>query len=190
MLLLSSQTPRHPGEILEKEFLSRLPGEATQADIADRLGISRPRLSLLLRGKRSVTPDTALRLAQAFGTTPEFWMKAQAQWDLDDARRCRKRMREVEQITPLLREARVGDRDSDSDETREADLELAADYRDFLESEGLLLKATRFTRIRAQLEALDLCDERPRRPLETPRLPPRDQWFIPGLPFRSETASR
>ena len=194
--MLSSRAPRHPGQILEQDFLSRLADEVTQADIADRLGISRPRLSLLLRGKRSVTPDTALRLARAFGTTAEYWMEAQALWDLHDAQRSRKRMRQVEQIEPLLDEMEDAEEAAadpgESDETfppaevsafRFPDTYQPAGYlREFLESEGLLVKAVRFARIRAQLEALDVRHEEAAPAPSRLRLPPRDQWFAPGLP--------
>jgi antitoxin HigA-1 len=185
--MLINQSPRHPGQILEEEFLSRL-AHQTQAEIADHLGISRPRLSLILRGKRSVTPDTALRLSRAFGTTAEFWMQAQALWDLYDAQRSRKRMRLVEQIEPLLGEMEAADESDENFLPPEVAAFAFTDayhpggyLREFLESEGLLVKAVRFARIRAQLEALDV---RPKEPSRAPylRLPPRDQWFAPGLP--------
>lgn len=192
---LVSRAPRHPGQILEEDYLSRLPEDVTQADIADRLGISRPRLSLLLRGKRSVTPDTALRLSRAFGTTPEYWMQAQALWDLYDAQRSRKRMRQVQRIEPLLDEPEE-EVDGPGGEEEEA-LQPAgssgfgfgeayqpppAYLREFLESEGLLVKAVRFARIRAQLEALDVRGDEERRSPPGLRLPPREQWFSPKLP--------
>jgi addiction module HigA family antidote len=62
----------HPGEILLEEFLRPL--EMTQAAAAKTLGMSTVRLNELVRGKRGVTADTALRLAQLFKTTPQFWM--------------------------------------------------------------------------------------------------------------------
>ena len=73
----------HPGEILLEEFLKPL--EMTQAAAARALGISTVRLNELVRGKRGVTADTALRLAQLFRTTAQFWMHMQANFDLKAA---------------------------------------------------------------------------------------------------------
>jgi addiction module HigA family antidote len=73
----------HPGEILLEEFLRPL--DMTQAAAAQKLGISTVRLNELVRGKRGVTADTALRLAQLFKTTPQFWMHMQANFDLKTA---------------------------------------------------------------------------------------------------------
>jgi addiction module HigA family antidote len=73
----------HPGEILIEEFLKPL--EMTQAAAAQKLGVSTVRLNELVRGKRGVTADTAIRLAQLFKTTPQFWMHMQANFDLKAA---------------------------------------------------------------------------------------------------------
>jgi addiction module HigA family antidote len=73
----------HPGEILLEEFLRPL--EMTQAAAAKALGMSTVRVNELVRGKRGVTADTALRLAQLFKTTPQFWMHMQANFDLKAA---------------------------------------------------------------------------------------------------------
>ena len=81
----------HPGEILLEEFLRPL--EMTQAAAAKALGISTVRVNELVRGKRGVTADTALRLAQIFKTTPQFWMHMQANFDLKVAMARRKAMR-------------------------------------------------------------------------------------------------
>jgi len=70
----------HPGEILLEEFLKPL--NMTQAAGAKKLAMSTVRLNELVRGKRGVTADTALRLAQLFKTTPQFWMHMQANFDL------------------------------------------------------------------------------------------------------------
>ena len=72
-----------PGEILFEEFLKPL--NIGQADTARRLGISLNRLNEIVLGKRSITADTALRLARLFKTSPRFWMRLQADWDLDQA---------------------------------------------------------------------------------------------------------
>lgn len=72
--------PAHPGEILLEEFL--VPYGMTQKDLARRLGVSYPRVNELVHGKRGVSPDTALRLARLFRTTPEVWLNLQRAWDL------------------------------------------------------------------------------------------------------------
>ncbi|MCY4354277.1 MAG: HigA family addiction module antitoxin, partial [Truepera sp.] len=59
----------------------------TQAELAKRARISYPRVNELVHGKRSVTPDTALRLSRLFGTSPEFWLLGQLAWDLWHAMR-------------------------------------------------------------------------------------------------------
>ena len=77
----------HPGEVLFEEFLSPL--SLTQVDAARELGMSVNRLNEIILGKRGITADTALRLSARFGTTPQFWMHLQADWDLDQALRKR-----------------------------------------------------------------------------------------------------
>jgi addiction module HigA family antidote len=76
----SSRVPTHPGEILREEFLAPL--RQTQVALAQHLGIPLQRVNEIVRGKRGVTPDTAWLLAQAFGTTPQFWLNLQAAYDL------------------------------------------------------------------------------------------------------------
>jgi addiction module HigA family antidote len=73
----------HPGEILTEEFLTPL--SLTQVDAARQLGLSVNRVNEIVLGKRGVTADTALRLSARFGTTPQFWMHLQADWDLHQA---------------------------------------------------------------------------------------------------------
>ncbi len=76
--------PPHPGEILLEEFLR--PKKMTQAAAAGKMGIPLNRLNELVKGKRGITADTALRLAALFKTTPQFWMALQAEIDLYRAR--------------------------------------------------------------------------------------------------------
>lgn len=76
--------PTHPGEMLLKEFL--VPLGLTQMGAAERMGISLNRLNELIRGKRGMTADTALRLAKLLKTSPEFWMNLQVAWDLYHAK--------------------------------------------------------------------------------------------------------
>jgi antitoxin HigA-1 len=72
--------PPHPGEILQQDYLEPL--ELSTAKVASGLGISRRSLAEILKGRRNVTPAMALRLGQAFDTTPEFWMNLQSQYEL------------------------------------------------------------------------------------------------------------
>ncbi len=80
MTLPTNRPPTHPGEMLIEEFLKPL--GMSQTDLAHRIKVSFPRVNELVNGKRGVTPDTALRLSQLFGTTPEFWLNGQRNWDL------------------------------------------------------------------------------------------------------------
>jgi len=80
MLLPEKRVPTHPGEILLREYL--VPLGVTQVALAAHIGVPVQRVNELVRGKRGVTPDTAWLLAQAFETTPDFWMNLQAAYDL------------------------------------------------------------------------------------------------------------
>lgn len=75
----------HPGEVLREEFLAPL-GMSAHA-LAQALRVPAPRVNDLVRERRSVTPDTALRLARYFSTTPQFWLNLQASFDLKIALR-------------------------------------------------------------------------------------------------------
>ena len=75
----------HPGEVLREEFLGPL--GLSQVDAAHLLGVSVNRLNEIVLGKRGITADTALKLSAHFGTTPQFWMHLQVDWDLHEARR-------------------------------------------------------------------------------------------------------
>ncbi|MFQ6676368.1 MAG: HigA family addiction module antitoxin [Fidelibacterota bacterium] len=79
-MLPQARKPTTPGEILKEEFLTPL--GMTQQELADATGISRVRVNNIVNGKRSITPDTAFRLARFFDTTPEFWMSLQMSVDL------------------------------------------------------------------------------------------------------------
>jgi addiction module HigA family antidote len=84
----SNRVPTHPGEILREEFL--VPLGQTQVALAEHLGVPLQRINEIVRGKRGITPDTAWLLAQAFGTTPQFWLNLQAAYDLAVQRPARK----------------------------------------------------------------------------------------------------
>lgn len=72
-----------PGEMLLEEFLKPL--GIGQVEAARRLGISLNRLNEIVLGKRGITADTALRLGRLLKTSPQFWMRLQADWDLHEA---------------------------------------------------------------------------------------------------------
>jgi addiction module HigA family antidote len=70
----------HPGEVLHEEFMVPLGLSANK--LGEMLGVPANRISEIIRGRRGVTADTALRLAKCFGTTPEFWMNLQTAHDV------------------------------------------------------------------------------------------------------------
>ena len=92
--------PVHPGEMLLEEFLKPL--GVSQSAFAIQLGVSFPRLNEIIRGKRSVTPDTALRLAQVTRMSADFWLGLQQDWDLWHALRSSK-AQQIAKLTPLPR---------------------------------------------------------------------------------------
>ena len=89
--------PTHPGEMLREDFLPDY--SLTATGLAKALGVSRQSVNELLRERRAVSPEMALRLARLFGNTPEFWLNAQRAVDLWDAARAIKT--QVERIKPL-----------------------------------------------------------------------------------------
>ncbi len=89
--------PIHPGEMLREDFLPDY--GLTIAGVAKALGVSRQTVNELLRERRSVTPEMALRLARLFGNAPEFWLNAQRAVDLWQAASAIGS--EVERIKPL-----------------------------------------------------------------------------------------
>jgi addiction module HigA family antidote len=86
--------------MLLKEFLEPL--GVSQSAFAIRLGVSFPRVNEIIRGKRAVTPDTALRLAQVTGMSADFWLGLQSDWDLWHALRSEE-AREIAKLSPLPR---------------------------------------------------------------------------------------
>jgi addiction module HigA family antidote len=73
--------PVHPGEVLLEEFLK--PMSLSQNRLAIDIGVDARRINEIVLGVRSVTADTALRLARYFGVSPQFWLGLQAEYDLD-----------------------------------------------------------------------------------------------------------
>lgn len=94
---LMKRRPTHPGEMLREDFM---PDYAlTVAGLAEAVGVSRQSINELLRGRRAVSPEMALRLSRLFGNSPEFWLNAQRAVDLWDATRSVKD--QVARIKPL-----------------------------------------------------------------------------------------
>ena len=98
--LPTKRPPVHPGEMLLEEFLKPL--GISQSAFAIRLGVSFPRLNEIIRQKRSVTPDTALRFAQVTGMSADFWLGLQLDWDLWHLLRSKEADR-ISRLSPLPR---------------------------------------------------------------------------------------
>lgn len=83
-MLPNNRIATHPGVILQKEFLEPL--GLTQRALAAHIGVPVQRINEIIRGKRGISPETAWLLSQALGTTPEFWLNLQANYDLSSNR--------------------------------------------------------------------------------------------------------
>ena len=79
-MLPENRIPTHPGEILLEEFL--VPMNVSQVAFAAHLGVPIQRVNEIVRGKRGVTPETAWLFGEALGTSPEFWLNLQTNYDL------------------------------------------------------------------------------------------------------------
>lgn len=88
--------PPHPGETIKEDYL--VPMGMSVNQLSKRLKITPARLNDIVRGRRGITADTALRLARYFETTPEFWMGLQSMYDL--------RMAEMESLARIKREVK------------------------------------------------------------------------------------
>jgi addiction module HigA family antidote len=82
--------PPHPGEIVREDCLKALDLSVTEA--AKGLGVTRKTLSSILNGRSGITAEMALRLSQAFGSTPEHWLQMQLAYDLWQAKRSAKKL--------------------------------------------------------------------------------------------------
>ncbi|XOV87380.1 MAG: HigA family addiction module antitoxin [Pseudomonadota bacterium] len=89
--------PTHPGEMLREDFLPDF--ELTVSGLAESIGVSRQSVNEILRERRAISPEMALRLSKLFGNSPEFWMNAQRAVDLWDASQTIKK--DVQKIKPL-----------------------------------------------------------------------------------------
>src|SRR5690349_13715991 len=97
---MKKSPPIHPGEILIEEFMK--PMGLSQYRVAKDISVAPVRISQIIHGKRSITADTAMRLARYFGTSADIWMRLQARYDLEVAKdRLTKQIeREVKVLQP------------------------------------------------------------------------------------------
>lgn len=84
-MLPKNRPPTAPGEMLLEEFLQ--PAGITQRVLAERSGIGVQGINLIIKGKRGITAETAVRLSRVFGNSPQFWLGLQMDWDLWHAQR-------------------------------------------------------------------------------------------------------
>lgn len=99
---MARRNPIHPGKILAHEFLKEL--GITSYALAKAIGVPTNRITGIVNGDRSISADTALRLAQFFGNSPQFWMNLQMHYDLEVAdrqsgRRIRRDIQQAARIT-------------------------------------------------------------------------------------------
>jgi antitoxin HigA-1 len=90
--------PPHPGETIKEDYL--IPLGMSVNRLAEALGVGTARLNEIVRGRRGVSADTALRLARCFGTSAEFWLNLQSLYDLRMAER-KARAKIEREVTPL-----------------------------------------------------------------------------------------
>ncbi len=95
-MLPKKRTPTHPGEILQKEFLEPL--GLTQTALARHLGWSHAKINEIVSEKRGVSPETALSLADVFGTSAEMWVNLQSNYDLWHAQQGHKRKNRLSKV--------------------------------------------------------------------------------------------
>lgn len=93
---MKMHNPPHPGEILKELWLQPMELSVTRA--AEALGVSRKTLSAILNGRGGISPEMAVRLSLAFGTSSESWLNQQSQYDLWQAEKNRKRLK-VERLS-------------------------------------------------------------------------------------------
>ncbi len=87
------RAPTHPGEMLLEEFL--IPMGLTQRELAIAIHVPYQRINEIVKGRRGITPSTALRLARFFGVSPDFWLNLQLRWDLYHAQQTEARALET-----------------------------------------------------------------------------------------------
>ena len=92
---MAMKNPPHPGEVIRDLYIKPLDLTVTQA--AEGLGVTRKTLSLLLNGHAGISPEMAVRLSQAFGRSPESWLRLQVQYDIAQVKKSAKEIK----IKPL-----------------------------------------------------------------------------------------
>lgn len=98
-----AEVVRHPGEILRTDYLAQV-SDMNQGELSFRLGVPRTKLNTLINNpSRRITPEMALRLSRFLGTRAEFWMYAQADFDLAQVRADERTMRSINQVRSLVR---------------------------------------------------------------------------------------
>lgn len=98
--------PVHPGEIMREDILPEIGLSVTAT--AKALGVSRQMVHDILAGRKPLSAVMCLKISRLFGSTPEFWMRLQADYDLKKAAQDKKVMRRVSRIVPVKRLAEVG----------------------------------------------------------------------------------
>lgn len=96
--MTTAHGPIHPGEILAEDFLTPL--GITRYRLAKTIGVAPTRVGEIIHGTRGISPDTALRLSRAFGTSDRFWLNLQNRYDLEVALEAHGT--ELDQIHPLV----------------------------------------------------------------------------------------
>ena len=96
--MVTAHTSIHPGEVLLEEYL--LPLEISQYRLAQAINVPARRINEIVHGKRGISPDTAARLARAFGTSDRFWTNLQTRYDLEIVTEAK--AGELDRIVPLL----------------------------------------------------------------------------------------
>lgn len=94
---MRKRKPSHPGQILKHHYIKPLGLSITE--VAENLGISRKTLSKIINGSASITPDVALRLSQAFDTSPELWLNLQQAYNLWVAATSSKEWKKIDRFT-------------------------------------------------------------------------------------------
>ena len=94
--MVTKRQPVHPGRILRYHYLAPLCLKIT--DLAEKLSVSRKALSAIVNERKSVTPDMALRLSQAFETSPDLWLNLQKNYDLYKAAKANKEWKKIKPV--------------------------------------------------------------------------------------------
>ena len=93
---ITERKPFTPGEILDEEFMQ--PAGLNQGTLAEKMAVPRRRINEIIRGRRAVTPDTAIRLSKIFNMTPEYWLNLQMKLDLWETIHDAKKQKEYEKL--------------------------------------------------------------------------------------------